>query len=243
MTMFMLCGFIAPVCAGEKIAIPVSEKINISVCFYNIPPKLLYLNSKDIEQIEKFNIQTTKKEPFVHMEVCNYEIENKNENESRDIDIHIPFKDIHIPFKYFVKDSENYKSLGSQLFSFSRTVNEDVVEFTINFGSAIAELYYPKNQIKFFCNHPNFYEKDTEELLAAGIIRSDKNGKIFHGPKGYFRPEELLNQTPNVNICPQKKSAVIPSRSFFSFKNLCRISIPIIVLYALYKKFYKDMII
>jgi hypothetical protein len=231
MTMFMLCGFIAPVCAGEK--------INIPVCFYEATPRLVYFNSKGIKKIQQFNIQAEENEPFFSMEVCDWKIENENKNENE-----LKGIDIHIPFKYFLKDKENYKSLGSQLFSFSGAVDGRVVEFIINLDSNIAERRWPKNHMDFFRNSPNYYLTDEKELLAAGII-AEKNGKIVHGPNGYFSPEELLEQTPNVNICPQEKSAY---GSSFSFKNFCYISIIgvtigasglaslIIFLYVLYKE-------
>ncbi|HLW72727.1 MAG TPA: hypothetical protein VKR54_01630 [Candidatus Babeliales bacterium] len=227
MMIFMLYGFIAPVCAGEMLAIPVSKKINISVRLDEANPRLVYISSKDIEQIEKFNIKTWKNEPFFYVKVCNWKIENNNEMVTNIVN-ELEGINMYLPFRYFVKNNDNYKSLGSQLFSSLRTVNKDLVEVVINLNSDITE-YWPKSHMECFRFRPHCYPEDKEELLAAGII-SEKNGKIVHGPNGCF-PQESLKQIQN----GQEKSSY---RSFFSFKNLCRISIPIIVLYALYKKFY-----
>jgi hypothetical protein len=238
----MVCGFYLPIFGCHE---PVDIKAYIDWSSL----KLHYVTQKDIEKCNAYNMDAQNNSPcFVNChygtkdsrivindatikmqlnlstideDVNNFKEKNKNELKIREI-----FNDLNdrkyyrsIPFSCFIKNSNSdFKEVGEELFSFQREVCEKIVTFRVKLGVKLSD-YNAMDFIKRFKEEPLCALVDKVELIKTGIIINN-NGVIQHGSKGYFKENEIEEE-----------------QRFFNLRNVFCISIPLVVLYAMYKFF------
>jgi len=104
-------------------------------------------------------------------------------------------------------NGDRFKQGETVVSSSTITINNNKYQVIVKMPNDGQEEVEIDNLLNNFTTKVNYHHEDKEKLLNAGIIE-EKDGKFFHGPKGYF--EYKLPEQPIIKESPS---------SFFSLKN------------------------
>lgn len=143
-----------------------------------------------------------------------------------------------IPWQCFVNenDKSRYKLRHDILFSFTRKINGNDITFIVKSDTSFGERK-PQDDIDAFYKNPHYVANEDKAGLIEKSILIEENGKLKHGPNGYFKQEKL----------PKKQKKSLYSYNWFrdcfcvialtGIMGVGIISTPFIILYIVHKNF------
>lgn len=193
--LFFAAGMVLPIDASEV------KKIIVEVVVGN--SKLLCLGKKDIQNLGELGIVVNNNEPCFPLSQSpkiDWRIELPCEGSKIDrtvIEEHVrvliekmkPGLPLSCCIVEDEKKEQKFKEVGAVICSVAIPHNEGLTyevrlqEQGLFFNNGV------NNLIKHLRSTPDYYPEDEGQLIADGILAKTSNGKIVHGPKGYFSAE------------------------------------------------------
>lgn len=206
---FFAAGFIAAMDEGENNKIRVGISVGAS--------RLLYVDKAEIDNLKKLGVTMKANEPCFALEsIHDYQIKWGN-TLSKQSNIDELVKSIKsLPLSLFVttseKNGQEFKKENTVLCSFPMTYDNQQIICEVYMQSQ--GLYF-KNGIEnlrnTFKKKVDYYPNIESQLLNDGIL-AEVNGKVVHGPNGFF--PDVWKAYEQAEASKRTKQSVV---SYFSY--------------------------